>query len=242
MPPRVLALSAATDGVSVALLGADDDCLQRSVAASRGQAERLLVLAQRLLADAGWHYGQLDALVLTRGPGPFTSLRVAAGVAQGLALGAGLSIVPVSSLATLAQGVLRRHPPQGAQCVLALCCARSGQWYRGAYHLDVATGCVAELLPDARCGAAELSLPKAWAWQHCVGVGDGWRRPPPTVRACLSVEPEVLPEARDAAQLGALGFATGAAVAAEHAVPSYLCGEEAWQPARPPWSSDGGAG
>ena len=237
--PRLLALSAAADGISAALMGAGSECLQHSAVGARGQAERLLALAQQLLAAAEWRCGQLDALVLACGPGPFTSLRVAAGVAQGLALGAGLPIVPVSSLATLAQGVLRRGPPLGTRHALALCHARSGQWYRGVYRLDAAASGVSAWVPDKRCGAATLALPQAWAWQHCVGVGDGWRQPPLTVRYCLQLIPEALPEARDAAQLGTLALAAddGAAVAAERAVPIYLCGEEAWRPAPSPWAA-----
>ena len=67
---------------------------------------------------------QLDAIAFSRGPGSFTSLRIGAGVVQGFAFGANLPVVPVSSLAVLAQGV-------GAPKVLAAFDARMNQVYWG---------------------------------------------------------------------------------------------------------------
>ncbi len=238
--PRLLALSASATGASAALMDSNGECRQLDVAGTRGQAAQLLNSAQQLLSTADWRLADLNALVLACGPGPFTSLRVSAGVAQGLALGTDLPIVPVSSLATVAQGALRCELPLGVQCALVLCHARSGQWYRGAFSLNTATTSIAEMATDARCGTNTLALPETWAWPHCIGLGDGWRQPPTAVRRCLQVLPEARPEARDAVQLGALSLATNseAAIAPELAVPNYLCGEEAWQPAPTPWLTD----
>ena len=86
-------------------------------------------MVQQVLAESGLSLKQLDAIAFLPGPGSFTSLRIGAGVVQGLAFGANLPVVPVSSLAVLAQGV-------DAPKVLAAFDARMNQVYWGAYVRD----------------------------------------------------------------------------------------------------------
>ena len=104
---NLLALETATEHCSVALLRSAVDgsheVLVRRLHAPRQQTELILPMIDEVLTESGLRLNQLDGLAYSRGPGAFTGVRIAAAVAQGLALGADLGVVPVSSLQALAQ-------------------------------------------------------------------------------------------------------------------------------------------
>ena len=91
---RILALDAATEACSAALLD-DAGVSERFEVIGRGHAGRLLPMADELLREADVSARDLDAVAFGRGPGGFTGLRIAAGIAQGLAAGAGKWLRPV---------------------------------------------------------------------------------------------------------------------------------------------------
>ena len=115
----------------------------------RRHSERILSMVEAVLAESGYSLGQMDALAFGRGPGSFTGLRIGAGVVQGLAFGADLPVVPVSTLAALAQG-------QDATRVLAAIDARMGQLYWG---LCINSGNGMTLLQPECVSAAEAIIP-----------------------------------------------------------------------------------
>ncbi|NML24679.1 tRNA (adenosine(37)-N6)-threonylcarbamoyltransferase complex dimerization subunit type 1 TsaB [Zoogloea dura] len=98
---KILALETSTQAGSVALL--DDDILtERPVIGRPGHSETLLPETVALLRDCGVSLAEVDAIAFGAGPGAFTGLRLACGVAQGLALGAGKPVLPISNLEALA--------------------------------------------------------------------------------------------------------------------------------------------
>jgi tRNA threonylcarbamoyladenosine biosynthesis protein TsaB len=196
---KVLAIDTATEACSVAYHEVSR-CIERAEVAARGHAQLVLPMVESVLAEAGCTLQDLDRLAVGRGPGAFTGLRIAISVAQGLAYGAGLRVVPVSDLAALARGVWRSH---GATRVWALIDARMGEVYAGAFHIDAA-GRVTEV------GAEQLGAPTAVS----APVGTGWWLAGSGVRAygavlrtrvqdSLGEVPDALPWAQDVAALAA---------------------------------------
>ena len=124
---NILALETSTESGSCALL-LGEHLSERRCPAGRPHSETLLPLIRELLSESGVKLAQLDAIAFGAGPGAFTGLRVACGVAQGLAVGAGLPVVPVCGLEAMAATV-------GAPRVLSLLDARMGEIYAAAYEL-----------------------------------------------------------------------------------------------------------
>jgi tRNA threonylcarbamoyladenosine biosynthesis protein TsaB len=225
---RLLALETATEACSVALL-VDGQLLERFAVEPRRHAALLLPFVEQLLDEAGLSLTRLDAIAFGRGPGSFTGLRVAAGVAQGLAFGADLPVVPVSTLAALAQGVMReRH----ARCVLAALDARMGEVYWAGYCSD-GDG-LAQLLGEERVSRPErVELAAEQRQWH--GAGSGWATYGELLaRRCglpvERVEAARLPRAGDTARLAAALFARGQSVPAAQALPVYLRDKVAEKP------------
>ena len=94
---------------------------------AKGQAERILVLCEELLAQAGTAWGGLDAIGVGIGPGNFTGIRIAVSAARGLALGLGVPAVGVSAFDALALG-------QDGPCACAVD-ARRGQVYLQGFDI-----------------------------------------------------------------------------------------------------------
>jgi tRNA threonylcarbamoyladenosine biosynthesis protein TsaB len=123
---KLLALDTSTEYCSLALW-LDDEVRARDVHVGQGHSEALLAMVRELLAEGGVKLAQLDGIAFGSGPGSFTGLRIACGVAQGLAEGAGLPVAGVSTLMALAEG-------SGARRVIACLDARMGEVYHAAYQ------------------------------------------------------------------------------------------------------------
>jgi len=211
---KLLALDTATEVCTVAL-SLDGEVLERSEPGGQ-HAECILPMVDALLAEAGLVLTQLDALAFGRGPGSFTGLRIGAGVAQGLAFGADLPVVPVSSLAALAQG-------QDAARVLAAFDARMQQVYWGAYVRN-AQGIVEVQGTEGVYAPQGIPAPDGEGW---VGAGPGWDAYHQALQQHLGQrlagwQQNCLPQARHVAKLGVAGFQSGMAIAAEAALPIYI--------------------
>jgi tRNA threonylcarbamoyladenosine biosynthesis protein TsaB len=212
---KLLAFDTATEVCSVALWQ-DGAVIEYNESGSR-HAEIILGMVRRVLAEGGIALTQLDAIAFGRGPGSFTGLRIGAGVTQGLAFGADLPVVPVSSLAAIAQSV-------DAPNVLAALDARMHQVYWGAY-VRQPSGLVD--LEGDECVIAPVDVPVPEEGAGWIGAGSGWDEYHTTLalkvgNALTDWRPGVIPSARAIAALGAQAFATGRTVPPDQAVPVYI--------------------
>jgi tRNA threonylcarbamoyladenosine biosynthesis protein TsaB len=195
----------------------------------RVHARRILALVDECLAEAGLGVTGLDALAFGRGPGSFTGVRIAVGVVQGLALGADLPVVPVSTLAALAVAARRRH---GAGHVATCVDARMDECY-WALYATAEDGLAEAVEPDRLARPETLALPPDVAW---FGAGSGWSSWPGLSRRLApsdGVDAGLLPDAEDLLALAAADLAAGRAVGAAGALPVYLRDEVAWQGSPP---------
>lgn len=214
---KLLAIETSTIACSAALL-IDDEIRERYELAPQRHADLLLPMIGELLSEAGLTPMQLDGLAFGRGPGAFTGLRIAAGVAQGIACGADLPVAPVSTLAALAQGAADRSTR-----VLAVMDARMNEVYWGIHEAG-ADGLM-QLRGDERvCAPDAAPLPAGDGW---FGAGDGWGAYGEVLRARLGAglagdDAARYPRAREVVLLARAIALRGGMVAAEHALPVYL--------------------
>lgn len=209
---QILALETSTELGSCAFWH-DGSVVQRICPQGRPHSETLLPLVKELLAENGATFADLDAIAFGAGPGAFTGLRVACGVAQGLAVAHNLPVVPVVTLEAMA---IQAPAPR----VLTLLDARMGEVYAACYscqeNVPVLQSPIRVVPPDA------LSLPEG-EWHAC-GNGlnaypllfakihdQGWR-----------VSPEIMPLAACVAQLAAPRIARGEGLDAAMVAPLYV--------------------
>lgn len=211
---RMLALDSSTDWLSVALL-VGDAWEERGERAATAASERALPIAQSLLAAAGLRVRDLDGIAFGAGPGSFTGVRIACGIAQGLALGADLPVLGIATLLALAHGAWRAR---GATEVFACLDARMREVYVAA-HRRTGDAWHAVLEPAVR-KPDDVSAP-AGAWH---GAGDGFAAYPVLARrlALASVDAAAVPSARMIGELALPRLAAGEGVAAAHAEPLYV--------------------
>lgn len=226
---KLLAIDTSTDACSAALW-LDGEVRQRYQVAPRGHGQLILPMIESLLGEAGLALTQLDTLAFGRGPGGFTGVRIANSVIQGLAFGADLPVVPISSLAALAQGV---YVEMGAPRVLAAIDARIGEVYWGAYRATE-YGLVILIDQEIVCIPEDVPLPLAEDVRGWFGVGNGWHTYAQPLKARLGEmvtawDGQRYPQAQHLAQLAADAFQRGLAVGAEQVLPVYLRDEVAWK-------------
>ncbi|TBM22894.1 tRNA (adenosine(37)-N6)-threonylcarbamoyltransferase complex dimerization subunit type 1 TsaB [Hafnia paralvei] len=227
MSTRILAIDTATEACSVALWNNGEKHALFEIC-PREHTQRILPMVQQILAESGVSLNQLDALAFGRGPGSFTGVRIGIGIAQGLAMGADLPMVGVSTLATMAQGAFRQ---MGATQVLAAIDARMGEVYWGQYQRQndgvwVGENTEAVFTPE-RAQQNVMALAREWA-----SVGTGWGTYPDMAAATpiTLVDGQItLPQAEDMLPLALVDFALGKMTAVENAQPTYLRNEVTWK-------------
>jgi len=214
---RVLALDTATEACSVALLSGDE-CISRSAEGGRSHAQQVLEMVEAVLAEAEGSLSMLDGIAASIGPGAFTGVRISVAVAQGLAFGAGLRVVPVSTLEALALQTVQ----SGGRLALACLDARMGEVYWGCFAADFTRG-VAASCPASVGPPESVVLPVPGPYR---GIGRGFAAYPALAALPgLELHPNdsrALPNAPEFATLGALRLALKEGLDPADISPLYL--------------------
>ena len=212
---NLLAIDTSTEACSAAL-HIEGTTRSRYEFAPRRHAELILPMVDQLLAEAQIKLSALDAIAFGRGPGAFTGVRIATGIAQGLAFSANLPLIPVSTLAMLAQSVNDKNGQ-----IAAVMDARMGEVYYGLYK----SGAVVELI-EAECVISPDKI-IAGNLTRCFGVGSGWANYADILRNVFrehleGYNADCCPHARDMIPLALQAFRNGDLKAPEDAAPVYL--------------------
>lgn len=230
---KLIALDTSSLACSVALQ-LDDVVIERYEEQPREHTRLLLPMIQSVLGEAGVALTDLDAIVLGNGPGSFIGMRIAASVAQGLAFGTGLDIVPVSSLAAVAAQVFAEH--DAAEVVVAQD-ARMHEVYLGIYRLDD-RNLPAERMPERLQGPAPIAEVQGESAGPRIAAGLGWQQYPELLAAnqefITAVTETLHPRANYLLPLGAAGLERGLNVRPQEIVPAYLRQKVAEKPAQAP--------
>lgn len=184
---NILAIDSATEACSAALLRADGEVFGEFEVAPRQHMRLLPQMMESVLAAGAVSSKMLTHCAFSNGPGAFTGIRIAAAQAQGIGIGLDIPLLPISTLATLAQTGLDRYPYDS---ILVALDARMAEIYWAIYRRDD-EGC-AQLDGVERLGTgAELrdaAMPE-------FGAGHGWL-PELCAGQEIPIDHQLLPDAR----------------------------------------------
>ena len=214
---QILAIDTSTEYLSLALW-LDGLVLVRDVHAGQSHSQQILPTLRELLDEAKLDLDALDGIAFGAGPGSFTGLRIACGVTQGLAFGAGLPVVEVSTLQALAQ-------QSGANKVIACLDARMGEIYYAAYEKK--DDAWLEVIAPALFKPEQAPMLQGNDW---MGVGTGWLAYPEVLNQVYrdnllelpKPEHSSHPTATAIAEIALPVFKSGQAKAAHEVAPIYI--------------------
>ncbi|MFT7683173.1 MAG: tRNA threonylcarbamoyladenosine biosynthesis protein TsaB [Moritella dasanensis] len=226
---NILALDTSTENCSAAL-SINGEILVREFESPREHTKRILPMVDSLLSEAGIKLTDLDALAFGRGPGSFTGVRIGTGIAQGLAFGSDLPMLPISTLAAMAQGAHRLH---NATDVLPAIDARMGEIYFAQYKLNE-SGVMTLVGNEMVITADELVANFNQSEQAFYTLGTGWATYAEqlaalnvaNLTACEGIQ---FPTSHDMLAIAAADFANGKAVTVEEAMPVYVRDTVTWK-------------
>lgn len=211
---KILAFDTSTEYLSLVLWREGEVSAREQLA---GQTHSSLILPQlrEMLDEAGLELADFDGIAFGAGPGSFTGLRIGCGVAQGLAFGAGLPVLGISTLMALAAASSREK-------VIACLDARMGEVYHAAYVRQKG-GWLAVHEPGLYAPEKVPAVPgDGWC-----GIGSGWAAYGEALQGRYSgqvagTQPEAFPHAREMAMLAVPLFERGLGKAAQEAAPVYI--------------------
>ena len=213
---KILALDTATEACSVAL-NIDGQVNERYDLLPRRHSRELLPMVDNLLIDAGLTLGDIDALAFGCGPGAFTGLRVAAAMTQGLAFALDIPVIPVSTLASLAQQGFRVY---GATHIISAIDARMDEVYWGSFVED--NNHMVSMIDEVVIAPEHAIIPILSGSEVWLGLGSGWCYKERLPVVVFDYYEHALPHAMDIALLAAVDYKRGHLISAEKAMPVYL--------------------
>lgn len=225
----LLALDTSTEACSVALWHKGEKTHLDELA-QRTHTKRILPMVDELLANSGINLKQLDALAFGRGPGSFTGVRVGAGIAQGLALGADLPVIAVSNLTAMVQAAFELHQ---AENVAATIDARMNEVYFSQVKREKVQSVFGEFFQWSPVIEEQVCQPEKVLEQFsdltAYRVGTGWAAYPQFKDSGLEGSDIILPSAQYMLELALTDYAQNKVISALEIEPVYLRNEVTWK-------------
>lgn len=217
---KLLAIETSTEACSVGLM-IDGHIETRHRLAPQQHGVLVLPMIDELMSDAGIAPAQLDAVAYGRGPGSFTGVRIGVALTQGIALGADLGVIGISTLHSMAQSVHRTHDDNHIAVSLD---ARMDEVYFAAFTADEA-GIVLSVVEECICPPESVPLlerTQPWVW--CGSGAERYADKIPDVNESQGaiVRMDVWPHAHDMLVLAAPLYAANKITSPEQAMPVYL--------------------
>jgi len=225
----LLALDTSTEACSVALWHKGEKTHLDELA-QRTHTKRILPMIDELLANSGINLKQVDALAFGRGPGSFTGVRVGAGIAQGLALGADLPVIAVSNLTAMVQAAFELHQ---AENVAGAIDARMNEVYFSQVKREKVRSELGEFFQWNPVIEEQVCQPEKVLEQlsdlSAYRVGTGWAAYPQFKDSGLEGSDIILPSAQYMLELALTDYAQNKIISALEIEPVYLRNEVTWK-------------
>ena len=214
---KILAIETSTEACSAAL-NIDNSCISKHKIAPRKHTELILPMIDSLLQEADIRINSLDAIAFGCGPGAFTGVRIAVGITQGLAYPHDVPVIPVSTLAVLAQQFSKEY-----DYIATAIDARMKEIYWGLYKVNKCN-LVENIKKEKVCSPKDISSPDNGQW---LGAGTGWKIHSEEIKSkfkpkIINIKTDVYPHAKDIVQLAKPLYENGKFISADRASPIYL--------------------
>lgn len=214
---NILALDTCTEMCSAAVM-INGKVFERSELTQRGHSEKILGMLDAVMAEAKCTLADIDVVAFGRGPGSFTGVRIGVGVAQGIAFARQLPVIPVSTMAAVAQLAIDNH---AATRIAVAMDARMGEVY--AAHFVAENGLAEKLDEEQVCAPDKFHPADNAQW---FAAGTGWDEYgivlTQNFAQQISDKQALLPTASAIAKLAFAAAQKGQTISAEQAVPVYL--------------------
>ena len=242
--PTILAIDTSTDACSIALMTDEQTIVESSIVAAREHTQRILPMVAELLQVQAVGLQDIDAIAFGCGPGSFTGLRICISIAQGLAYGADIPLIPVSNLQAMAQAIIRSQlAEQGSAklddraCIAPVLDARMDEVYYSAYSVIENTGSYSlqPMLAERVCSPDDCY--RALSGLNLSAIypaGSGWeytilKNMPLGQNIISQLDKPIYMSAIDIAALAWQEYKHGKVINAIDAEPTYLRNEVAWK-------------
>ena len=225
----LLALDTSTEACSVALFHRGEKTHINELA-QRTHTKRILPMIDEILANSGLCLNQVDALAFGRGPGSFTGVRVGAGIAQGLAFGADLPVIPISNLTAMAQAAFELHQAENAVAAID---ARMNEVYFSQLVREKVRSDFGEFFQWQEIITEQVCSPEQAINQlrddNAFRVGTGWAAYSQFTEKNLTSSDIALPNALYMLELARVEYLQKRTISALEIEPIYLRNEVTWK-------------
>lgn len=211
----ILALDTSTEVCSVALSHADM-VFSQFYEGDKKNTDVILDMIDAVLTEAGIQKSNIELICFARGPGGFTGVRVATGLAQGMGFGLDVPVLPISTLMLMAMGAHQKH---GAEQVTVINDARMNEVYSASYAFTGQT--VNTVVDEHLCSPTDIGLPKDAGWAVGSGI-TAYHLAEALTGQTYQLDLALRPDARYLLALAQRPECKHQAVSADKALPVYL--------------------